>query len=133
MINIKNLKVGQTLYLVRKGYENNLHKEELDRVLEVKVIKVGRRYVTVDTCITTETFDSQEDFKVYYGYGYKRMKQGLYLSEKDYFDELTMADLLKKIRDFFSYSGKQCDLLRLEDLETINEIIKKYQERQCRC
>ena len=128
MINIKDLKVGQTLYLVRKGYENNLHKEELDRVLEVKVIKVGRRYVTVDTSITTKTFDYEEDFKVYYGYGYKQMKEGLYLSEKDYFDELTMADLLKKIRDFFSYSGKQCDLLRLEDLESINRIIDRYQE-----
>lgn len=131
MINIKNLKVGQTLYLVRKGYENSIHKRELDKISKAEVIKVGRRYVTVDTDITTETFDSQEDFKICHGY--KRMKQGLYLSEKDYFDELTMADLLKKIRDFFSYSGKQCDLLRLEDLETINEIIKKYQERQCRC
>ena len=126
MINIKDLKVGQTLYLVRKRYENNLHKEELDRVLEVKVIKVGRRYVTVDTSITTKTFDYEEDFKVYYCYGYKQMKEGLYLSEKDYFDELTMADLLKKIRDFFSYSYKQCELLSLEDLESINRIIDKY-------
>ena len=133
MIDIKDLKVGQTLYLVQKGYENNLHKKELDKISKAEVIKVGRRYVTVGTGITTKTFDYEEDFKVYYGYGYKQMKEGLYLSEKDYFDELTMADLLKKIRDFFSYSGKQCDLLRLEDLETINEIIKKYQERQCRC
>ena len=133
MIDIKDLKVGQTLYLVQKGYENNLHKKELDKISKAEVIKVGRRYVTVDTSITTKTFDYEEDFKVYYGYSYKQMKEGLYLSEKDYFDELTMADLLKKIRDFFSYSGKQCDLLRLEDLETINEIIKKYQERQCRC
>jgi len=130
MIDIKDLKVGQTLYLVQKGYENNTHKRELDKISKAEVIKVGRRYVTVDTDITTEIFDSQEDFKICHSY--KRMKQGLYLSEKDYFDELTMADLLKKIRDFFSYSGKQCDLLRLEDLETINEIIKKYQERQCR-
>lgn len=126
MINIKNLKVGQTLYLVRKGYENNLHKEELDRVLEVKVIKVGRRYVTVDTCITTETFDSQEDFKVYYGYGYKRMKQGLYLCVQDYIDELKREKLLMKVRDFFSCSTGQYRLLSLEELENINSIIDKY-------
>nr|DAK88347.1 MAG TPA: hypothetical protein [Caudoviricetes sp.] len=69
MIDIKDLKVGQTLYLVRKGYEGNVHKEELDRVLEVKVVKAGRRYVTVNTYITTETFDSQEDFKIYNNYG----------------------------------------------------------------
>jgi hypothetical protein len=88
MINIKGLKIGQTLYLVRKGYENNTHKRELDTVREVKIIKIGRRYVTVDTGITTETFDAQEDFKVYYGYGYKRMKEGLYLCVQDYIDEL---------------------------------------------
>jgi hypothetical protein len=127
MINIKNLKVGQTLYLVRKGYENNLHKKELDKISKAKIIKVGRRYVTVDTSITTETFDSQKDFKIYNCYD--RVKFGLYLREKDYFDEIAKADLLKKIRDFFSYSGKQCSLLSLEELENINEIIKKYQER----
>lgn len=129
MINIKDLKVGQTLYLVRKGYENNTHKRELDTVREVKIIKIGRRYVTVDTGITTETFDYQEDFKVYYGYGYKRMKEGLYLCMQDYIDELRKEDLLKEIIDFFSYINKQCEFLSLDDLKTINEIIKKYQER----
>ena len=124
MINIKDLKVGQTLYLVRMGYEKDIHKRELDKISKAEVIKVGRRYVTVDTDITTETFDSQAGFKIYKSYD--RGKFGLYLREKDYFDELTMADLLKKIRDFFSYSGKQCDLLSLDDLESINEIIKKY-------
>jgi hypothetical protein len=120
------LKVGQTLYLVQKRYENNLHKKELDKISKAEVIKVGRRYVTVDTSITTKTFDYEEDFKVYYGYGYKQMKEGLYLSEKDYFDELTMADLLKKIKDFFSYSDKKCEMLSLEELESINSIIDKY-------
>nr|DAT52006.1 MAG TPA: hypothetical protein [Caudoviricetes sp.] len=90
MIDIKDLKVGQTLYLVRKGYEGNVHKEELDRVLEVKVVKAGRRYVTVNTYITTETFDSQEDFKIYNNYGYMKMKCGLYLCAKDYIDELIL-------------------------------------------
>lgn len=131
MIDIKDLKVGQTLYLVRKGYENNTHKRELDKISKAEVIKVGRRYVTVDTSITTETFDSQKDFKIYNGY--ERVKFGLYLREKDYFDEITKADLLKEIYDFFSYRSKQHKLLSLKDLETINEIIKKYQLRKCRC
>lgn len=130
MINIKNLKVGQTLYLVRKGYEGNVHKEELDRVLEVKVVKAGRRYVTVDTSITTKTFDYEEDFKVYYGYGYKQMKEGLYLCVQDYLDELTKEDLLKEVRVFFdTYNSREYELISLEDLETINKIIKKYKLR----
>ena len=126
MINIKNLKVGQTLYLVRKGYENNTHKEELDRVLEVKVVKAGRRYVTIDTDITTETFDSQEDFKIYNNYGYMKMKSGLYLCVQDYIDELKKEKLLMKVRDFFSCSTGQYRLLSLEELENINSIIDKY-------
>lgn len=126
MINIKDLKVGQTLYLVRKGYEGNVHKEELDRVREVKVVKVGRRYVTVDTCITTETFDSQKDFKIYNNYGYMKMKCGLYACAKDYIDELKKEKLLMKVRDFFSYRDKHHILMNLEDLESINSIIDKY-------
>ena len=133
MINIKDLKVGQTLYLVRKGYENIIHKRELDKISKAEVIKVGRRYVTVDTSITTKTFDYEEDFKVYYGYGYKQMKEGLYLCVQDYIDELKKEDLLKEIIDFFSYINKKCEFLSLDDLKTINEIIKKYQLRQSRC
>lgn len=129
MIDIKNLKVGQTLYLVQKGYENNLHKKELDKISKAEVIKVGRRYVTVDTSITTKTFDYEEDFKVYYGYSYKQMKEGLYLCVQDYIDELKKEKLLMKIRDFFSCNTSQYMLLSLEELENINEIIKKYQER----
>ena len=130
MINIKDLKVGQTLYLVQKGYENNLHKKELDKISKAEVIKVGRRYVTVDTSITTKTFDYEEDFKVYYGYGYKQMKEGLYLCVQDYLDELAKEDLLKEIRGFFdTYNSREYELISLEDLETINEIIKKYQLR----
>jgi len=129
MIDIKDLKVGQTLYLVRKGYENNTHKRELDKINEVEVIKVGRRYVTVSVGGYFETFDSQEDFKIYYGYGYKRMKEGLYLCLQDYIDELKKEKLLMKVRDFFSCNTSQYMLLSLEELENINEIIKKYQER----
>lgn len=130
MIDIKDLKVGQTLYLVRKGYENNTHKRELDKISKAEVIKVGRRYVTVDTSITTKTFDYEEDFKVYYGYGYKQMKEGLYLCAQDYLDELAKEDLLKEVRGFFdTYNSREYELISLEDLETINEIIKKYQLR----
>nr|DAY32335.1 MAG TPA: hypothetical protein [Caudoviricetes sp.] len=124
MINIKDLKIGQILYLVRKGYESNIHKRELDKISKVEVIKVGRKYVTVSVGGYFETFDSQKDFKIYNGY--ERVKFGLYFSEKDYFDELKKEKLLKKIRDSFNYSNKQCEMLSLKDLETINEIIEKY-------
>lgn len=125
MINIKNLKVGQTLYLVRKGYESNTHKRELDKIKEVEVIKVGRKYVIVNVEGYFETFDSQKNFKIYNGYG--MVKFGLYLTEKDYFDELKKAELSKKIKSFFNdYSYKYYLIISLEDLESINNIIDKY-------
>ena len=134
MINIKDLRVGQAVCLIQRGYEynqHNQHQEEIAKVLKVEIIKIGRRCVTVDTGITTEIYDSQKDFKIYGSH--RKIKRGLYLCVQDYVDELKKEKLLKKIRDFFNYSNKQCNLLSLEDLETINEIIKKYQERQCRC
>lgn len=76
--------------MYERGYENNIHKRELDKISKAEVIKVGRRHVTVDTDITTKTFDSQEDFKICHGY--KRMKQGLYLSEKDYLMLISKAE-----------------------------------------
>jgi hypothetical protein len=121
MIDIKDLKIGQKVVLVEKKYENNKHKPELDTFDKAEIVKSGRRYVTVSVGGYFKTFDSQEDFKIYHGYNW--MKQGLYLSEQDYFDELKKEKLLKKIRDFFSYSDKRGDLLSLEDLESINSII----------
>ena len=128
MLDIKNLKTGQKVVLVEKKYENNTHKPELDTFDKAEIVKIGRRYVTVSIGGYFETFDSQEDFKIYHGY--KRMKQGLYLSVEDYFNELKKEKLLKRIRDFFSYSGKQCDLLSLEELESINSIIDSYQNKK---
>ena len=124
MIDIKDLKLGQKVVLVKKKYENNTHKPELDKFDKAEIVKIGRKYVTVGIRGHFETFDTRKDFK-FYNY-YERARFGLYISEKDYFDELKKEKLLKRIRDFFSYSGKQCELLSLEDLESINSIIKQY-------
>lgn len=128
MIDIKNLKVSQTLYLVQKGYERGIHRRELDKVIKTRVIKVGRRYVTVNAEGFVETFDSHKDFKIENGCG--KIKYGLYLCTQDYLGELTKEDLLKEVRGFFDiYNSREYELISLEDLETINEIIKKYQLR----
>ena len=124
MINIKDLKLGQCVYVVKVGYVRSTRKQELDEIIKTKVVKVGRRYISVDIKGFIETFDSQKDFKIYNQYDKPRFE--LYLTEKDYFDELIKADLLKKIKDFFSNINKQCNLLSLEELENINSIIEKY-------
>ena len=128
MIDIKNLKIGQRLYVVQKKFERGIHRRELDKVIKTRVIKAGRRYVTVNAEGFVETFDSHKDFKIENGCG--KIKYGLYLCAQDYLGELAKEDLLKEVRGFFdTYNSREYELISLEDLETINEIIKKYQER----
>lgn len=125
MINIKDLKLGQCVYVVKVGYVRSTRKQELDEIIKTKVVKVGRRYISVDIEGFIETFDSQKDFKIYNQYDKPRFE--LYLTEKDYFDELKKAKLSRKIKSFFDdYSYKYYLIISLEDLENINNIIDKY-------
>ncbi|KXB54503.1 hypothetical protein [Lachnoanaerobaculum saburreum] len=125
MINIKDLKLGQCVYVVKVGYVRSTRKQELDEIIKTKVVKVGRRYISVDIKGFIETFDSQKDFKIYNQYDKPRFE--LYLTEKDYFDELKKAKLSRKIKSFFDdYSYKYYLIISLEDLENINNIIDKY-------
>lgn len=125
MINIKDLKLGQCVYVVKVGYVRSTRKQELDEIIKTKVVKVGRRYISVDIKGFIETFDSQKDFKIYNQYDKPRFE--LYLTEKDYFDELKKAKLSRKIKSFFDdYSYKHYLIISLEDLENINNIIDKY-------
>lgn len=125
MIDIKDLKVGQSVYVVKIGYAWNARKQELDEIIETKVVKVGRKYVTVSTDKITETYDSQKDYKIYNGYG--KVRSGLYLSVEDYFTDLKKEKCLRNIKRFFDdYSDKYYMLMDFEDLENINSIIDKY-------
>ena len=125
MINIKDLKTGQVLLLVKRKYEKGIHVKESDEFTKVEIAKVGRRYVTLKNDVSSPTFDSQKDFKI--GNGYKTMNYELYLSEKDYFNELQRSELLKEIKEFFNYLNYSRHLnMSLEDLEVIKKIIEKY-------
>ena len=121
MYNIKDFYVGRTVVMVRRGYDNDIHKRELDKFKEVIVIRKGSRYVTADSN-TPFIFDVRNDFKIDNGRG--RIVYGLYLCEQDYFDELEKADLLKEIKRFFNtYDRKIHENMPLKDLREIAKII----------
>ena len=121
MYNIKDFYVGRTVVMVRRGYDNDIHKRELDKFKEVVVIRKGSRYITVDSN-TPFIFDVRNDFKIDNGRG--RIVYGLYLCEQDYFDELEKADLLKDIKRFFNtYDRKIHENMPLKDLREIAKII----------
>lgn len=121
MYKIKDFYVGRTVVMVRRGYDNDIHKRELDKFKEVVVIRKGSRYVTADSNIPF-IFDVRNDFKIDNGRG--RIVYGLYLCEQDYFDELEKADLLKEIKRFFNtYDRKIHENMPLKDLREIAKII----------
>ena len=121
MYDIKDFYVGRTVVMVRRGYDNDIHKRELDKFKEVIVIRKGSRYVTADSN-TPFIFDVRNDFKIDNGRG--RIVYGLYLCEQDYFDELEKADLLKEIKRFFNtYDRKIHENMPLKDLREIAKII----------
>ena len=121
MYKIKDFYVGRTVVMVRRGYDNDIHKRELDKFKEVVVIRKGSRYVTADSN-TPFIFDVRNDFKIDNGRG--RIVYGLYLCEQDYFDELEKADLLKEIKRFFNtYDRKIHENMPLKDLREIAKII----------
>ena len=121
MYKIKDFYVGRTVVMVRRGYDNDIHKRELDKFKEVIVIRKGSRYVTADSN-TPFIFDVRNDFKIDNGRG--RIVYGLYLCEQDYFDELEKADLLKEIKRFFNtYDRKLHENMPLKDLREIAKII----------
>lgn len=121
MYDIKDFYVGRTVVMVRRGYDNDIHKRELDKFKEVIVIRKGSRYVTADSN-TPFIFDVRNDFKIDNGRG--RIVYGLYLCEQDYFDELEKADLLKEIKRFFNtYDRKIHENMPLKALREIAKII----------
>ena len=121
MYKIKDFYVGRTVVMVRRGYDNDIHKRELDKFKEVVVIRKGSRYVTADSN-TPFICDVRNDFKIDNGRG--RIVYGLYLCEQDYFDELEKADLLKEIKRFFNtYDRKLHENMPLKDLREIAKII----------
>ena len=121
MYKIKDFYVGRTVVMVRGGYDNGIHKRELDKFKEVVVIRKGSRYVTADSN-TPFIFDVRNDFKIDNGRG--RIAYGLYLCEQDYFDELEKADLLKEVKRFFNtYDRKTYENMPLKDLREIAKII----------
>ena len=121
MYDIKDFYVGRTVVMVRRGYDNDIHKRELDKFKEVVVIRKGSRYVTADSNIPF-IFDVRNDFKIDNGRG--EIVYGLYLCEQDYFDELEKAYLLKEVRSFFNtYDRKTHENIPLKDLREIAKII----------
>ena len=112
--------VGQTVYLY---HERNHCKESTveERIIETKVISVGRRYLAVDYWGRME-FDMTNDFRQKTIYS---PEFALYLSKDDIYLMIETENQRHVVRDKLS---RYLSALPLEGLQEIMAVIDKYIE-----
>jgi hypothetical protein len=118
-----DLKKGQTVYLfpLRFGFDFPYHRIE-GQIREVKVLTVGRQFLTVELHGKPKRFDMTRDFVEVNDHS---PNYRLYLSREDIKKEFKRKEDKKFIFDSFKWRGI-FDRMSDEDVQTIVDIIRKY-------
>lgn len=118
----EDFKVGQTVYLLAIEYERfEFHRIER-RIKEVKVLTVGRKYITVNLGGGMR-FDITNEFREVTNHS---PTYRLYLSKEDIQREFKRKETIKEIQEKVKYGGGLLNRMTEEDLQTILTIIRKY-------
>ena len=118
----EDFKVGQTVYLLGQRFaEFDYHRIER-RIKEVKVLTVGRRYITTDFCGGMR-FDITNEFRQDTPY---TPTYSLYLSKEDIQREFKRKEIIKEVQEKMKHCGGLLKRMTEEDLQTMLNIIRKY-------
>lgn len=118
----EDFKVGQTVCLLANRYEEfDFHVIE-KRIKEVKVLTVGRKYITTDFCGGMR-FDITNDFRQDTPY---TPTYTLYLSKVDILKEFKRKETIAEINKKIKYDNRLLKRMTDDDLQTILNIIRKY-------
>lgn len=125
-MNIKQLKCGQSLFLVNEEHIDKNAMIGTGDIKTVKIIKKGSKYITVSDNKHEYIFDSLKDFKITNGYG--KIKYSLYEYTEDYFKEKHKRKMYEEITKYFYYtSPRKIQQMSYEDMQKIKNIISKYE------
>lgn len=125
-MNKEDFKVDQTVYILLIG-NAAVRKTDEERVIEGKVVSVGRKYITVEANYREIKFDITDDFKEKSSYGGRDYE--LHLSEEEIFYKLRKNEMTKYIKEVaVEWGNKTLNKLSDEELSTIYNILKKYEE-----
>lgn len=114
--------VCQTLYSLNIGYA---YKRDTQRLLPVKVVKVGRKYFTCSPVNPILAFKRTEFHIDTWGQRTRfTPDEHLYASEQEYMDEKEQQELVTWIRNAASYGG-QTRKLPLETLRQIKTLMEQ--------
>ena len=122
MMKKEDFKVGQTVYLLAGRYEEFDCRIIERRIKEVKVVTVGRRYITTDFCGGMR-FDMTNDFSQDTPY---TPTYRLYLSKEEILKEFKRKDTIREINMQITYDSRLLKRMTDDDLQTILTIIRKY-------
>ena len=117
----EDFKVGQTAYVLQiLNFRNGATVEE--RIREVKVLSVGRKYITVDFWGQMK-FDVTKGFVevTHYSPSYR-----LYLSKEQIFQEINRYSMEQTVNSAFEWTRSIARKMSQEDLQTVLDIVNKY-------
>lgn len=118
----EDFKVGQTVYLLELRFtEFDYHRIER-RIREVKVLCVGRKYITVDYCGGIR-FDMTNEFREVTDYS---PTYSLYLSKEEIQRELKRKATINEINTKIIYNNSLLRRMTDDELQTMLTIIRKY-------
>lgn len=122
----EDFKVGQTAYVYLIGNAARGKQTDEDRVEEWEVVSIGRKYIKAKkkgSLYGEERFDSTDGFRnVGYPSDYK-----LYSTKEELYKEIWRRKAKEEIRFKIQYVGYVLDKLSDEELETVYDILKKYE------
>ena len=120
-MNIKNFKVGDTVYILDYHYKEDISNATIE---EAVVTGVGRKYVSVKLSeylhFNTDYKFHNELNKVYYLTSNDTRKNKLFRSMQDLYDWRESEDLYRDVRSFF---GSVNNNLTLDQLRRIKNIV----------
>ena len=112
---------GQTVYLMDRRFLEFDYRRIEGRIREVKVLTVGRKYITTDF-LGGMRFDITNEFRQDTPYS---PTYNLYLSREDILNEFKRKETMKEIQENIRHGGV-LKRMTYDDLQAIMNIIRKY-------
>ncbi len=117
-----DFKPGQTVYVLPVRFMEFDYLRIEKRIMEAKVLSVGRKYITVDFGRQLR-FDMTNDFREATDYV---VSYRLFLSKEDIKNELKRRQMEERVKSAFYFPNFVTSKMTFDELQTVFDIVKKY-------
>ena len=129
----EDFKVGQAVYVYLIGNDARGKKTDEERIEEWEAVSIGKRYIQArrnGSDYGVEKFDMKDNFK------HKNLifphwpQYELYPTKEELIMEIHRRKLIKEIDMCMEYHSYVFGEMTDEELETVHDILKKYERRE---